>query len=625
MIPSIPKTDAPRSFVQLPGWRDFLLFLLIAGTSFFIYWPALHGSFIGDDAWYLLRNPVLQDPAQLWRTWFDPGSWVEFYPIEETILSFQWSLWHSDTLGYHVTNVCLHILNALLVWHLLRRLGLRLAWLGGLIFAIHPEQVDSVAGIAELKNTLSLSPFIVAMCFYLDYDQTGSRRSYLWSVAAFLAAMLCKITMAPFPFLIFLYAWWKHGRITWRDVWASLPFFFISLVLGMMTIWAGDVYGHSQAQDWNPDIVPLGGFFFRLALAAQTLNFYLIRCLWPLHPVVIYPQWAVEPSHPTQWIPWLLLGLAFWWLWQRRGTWGRHVFLGFGFFLIFLLPFLGFHAISYMRATWVLDHLLYIPIIGVIGLLVAALDDLSGKLPARLRSGGVVLMGAGLGLLGLQSHLYAGKFIDPKTLDLYALQLYPNNDNGVLHYMLGSVYQDNHDYEDAIPQFQIALRWSGPQEPLTHGPIHAQLGDIFMMTHRWPEAVEEYRRARQLHHQPNEMMVDEATALIVEGRAEEGIALLKQVLQNDPTSATVRYDLGKALCFTGRIDEGMQSYREAIRLRPNYADAYNNLGILLARRGQIPEALKEFQRALDINPSFADARRNLQIVQSMDVGSPMVK
>jgi tetratricopeptide (TPR) repeat protein len=600
---------------RLGVWRFPIRVLLIAAAVFLVYWPALHGAFIGDDVWYLLRNPVLRDPGQLWRIWFDPGSWVEFYPIEESILSLEWHFWQIDTLGYHLTTICLHILNALLVWHLLRKLGLPLAWLGGLIFAIHPEQVDSVAQVAELKNTLSLSPFIVAMCFYLDYDQTHSRKSYLWSVMAFLAAMLCKITMAPFPLLILLYAWWKRGRISWDDVRVCLPFAIISLLLGMMTIWSGEVYGHSLARDWNGGSTALGGFFFRVVLVAQTLAYYFSRSIWPLHPVPVYPQWPVEPSHPLQWIPWLVIILACAWFWHRRETWGKHALLGIGFFVIFLLPFLGWHAITYMRATWVLDHMLYIPMIGLIGLFVAALGDLSRKIPTPARYWGVAILAVWLSLLGLQSNLYAGKFTDAETLDRYALQLYP--DNGVLHYFLGSALQDEHDYAGAIAEFRIALRSSGPNEPESNGPLHAQMGDIYLEDRRPSEAAAEYRRARKLHHQPVEMMVDEATALIYEHNLPEGVALLRQAVQTDPSSATAQYNLAKVLCMTGQTTEGIARYRKALRLRPGYAEAHNNLGIALARQGQNSDALKEFQLALDANPSFASARRNLEIVQAI--------
>ncbi len=72
-------------------------------------------------------------------------------------------------------HIILHIINALLVWRLLGKFGLRLAWLGGLIFAAHPVQVESVAWLTELKNTLSLPFALLAMGCWIDYDENRRR------------------------------------------------------------------------------------------------------------------------------------------------------------------------------------------------------------------------------------------------------------------------------------------------------------------------------------------------------------------------------------------------------------------------------------------------------------------
>ena len=237
--------------------------LLIVAATLWVFSPAFHGGWIWDDGWYITTNPLLHDSTGLWKFWFQPGSWVEYYPLEETVQWMQWQLWGNDTFGYHLTNVVLHIVSALLVWRLLSKFGLRLAWLGGLLFAVHPVQVESVAYISELKNTLSLPFFLLASCCWIDYEEHRQKQDYQWAFGLFLAGMLCKITLAPFPLLILLYAWWKRGRIDGKDLKTSTPFFILSLVLGFMTIWAGQRYeavGHG-----HPDVISLGGLFSRLA------------------------------------------------------------------------------------------------------------------------------------------------------------------------------------------------------------------------------------------------------------------------------------------------------------------------------------------------------------------------
>ncbi len=210
-------------------WKDFLsqhghllfkaLVIVVAGTT--VLYPTLHGSWFGDDDLYL-TNPILSEPNRLWKAWFQPGSFIEYYPIMQTVEWLQWKLWGlKSAFGYHLTNLALHLTSALLLWRLFSKLGLKLAWLGGLIFAIHPMMVETVATACELKNTLSLPPFLLAMGFYLDFENSRKPRDYALALLLFLVAMLCKIAMFFFPFVILLYAWWKHNRITWIDVKAS--------------------------------------------------------------------------------------------------------------------------------------------------------------------------------------------------------------------------------------------------------------------------------------------------------------------------------------------------------------------------------------------------------------------
>ena len=98
-------------------------------------------------------------------------------PLKSSVQWLQWRLWGDNPFGYHLTSVGLHALSALLGWRLLRKLGLRFAWLGGLLFAVHPVAVESVAWIAELKNTLSPPPPLLAASAWVEWDAQRRRRT----------------------------------------------------------------------------------------------------------------------------------------------------------------------------------------------------------------------------------------------------------------------------------------------------------------------------------------------------------------------------------------------------------------------------------------------------------------
>src|SRR5277367_6813678 len=112
----------PRRRPAQPAPFDWMFSLqigLIVALGFWIFSPSIHGDWIGDDALYITGNPLMHDPNRVWKAWFEPGSFVEYYPMHETIQWLQYQLFGLDTLGYHLTNVVFHIVGALLLWRLL--------------------------------------------------------------------------------------------------------------------------------------------------------------------------------------------------------------------------------------------------------------------------------------------------------------------------------------------------------------------------------------------------------------------------------------------------------------------------------------------------------------------------
>ena len=112
--------------------------VLIVGTSLVAYIPAMNAGFIWDDDIYLTENPLVTAPDGLWRIWFTRGSPSQYFPMVYTTFRFEYALWEFEPLGYHLTNIILHCLNALLLWWLLSRLGIPGAWFAAVIFALHP-------------------------------------------------------------------------------------------------------------------------------------------------------------------------------------------------------------------------------------------------------------------------------------------------------------------------------------------------------------------------------------------------------------------------------------------------------------------------------------------------------
>ena len=604
--PASPGHISVLNFLATEDRLFALRILLIAAAIVWIYWPALHGGWLWDDNTYLAQNPLLQEPGRLWKAWFQPGSFIEYYPVEQTVQWVQWQLWGQDTLGYHLTNVGLHFLSALLVWRLLIKLGLRFGWVGGLLFAVHPMMVESVAWICELKNTLMLPFFLLAVCSWIDYAQGGQRKDYLRALAFFLLAMLCKISVAPFPVVLLLFAWWRKGRVRWDDVIASAPFFILSLILGALTAWCGTAYLQSQYQ--NAAVIDVGGFFFRLALAGQTLAFYFVKCFWPADLMPIYPQWNVDPTAPLQYLPWIVLAAALYWLWRRRRSWGRHALLGLGFFILMLGPFLGFVPISYMSFTWIMDHFLYVPVLGIVGVVVAGMEDIDSRLSATIHPLSTGLLIVLVALLAFKSRWYASAFTGEETLWTYTLERNP--EAWLAHYNLGKVLLDNGEAEQAREHLALAVE----MKPDVAQP-YTNLGAALAQLNRIPEALAVFNQSLKIDPYSPETNNNLGIVLAQTGHLDAAMARFTKALEHHPRYTNTHVNLGHAFLLSGRNAEAIGQFQAAANLDPSSVSAHDNLALALDRAGRYAEAADQFRQALQLDPNDAKASQGLTRLQ----------
>ena len=134
-----------ESFITPVRKNVWIRVILIVTVTLICYSQALNCGYIWDDDYLVTENPFLRTSAGLKRLWFDTKSRSQYYPMVFSVFWIFYQLWELNPLGYHLANVLLHILNALLVWHILHRLNVKGAYWAGLIFAVHPVHVESVA------------------------------------------------------------------------------------------------------------------------------------------------------------------------------------------------------------------------------------------------------------------------------------------------------------------------------------------------------------------------------------------------------------------------------------------------------------------------------------------------
>jgi hypothetical protein len=252
--------------------------------------------------------------------------------------------------------------------------------------------------------------------------------------------------------------------------------------------------------------------------------------------IPIYPKWPVDPRSLLSFLPWPVLAGVLFWFWRRRRSWGRHALLGFGFFLINLLPFIGFNSVTYMTFTWVMDHFLYLPMIGLIGLAVAAFEDIEGRISRPLRPWPAWTMAVTLALLAWESHDYAAIFVGPEELWSYTVEHNPTS-------------------------------WLACNN----------LGNVMLETDRVPEAITLYEKALRINPATPEAHNNLGLALYQQNRITEAIDQYDLALKFNPHFGLAHSNLGNALSREGRVREAIGHYEQALLVNPHDADARANL------------------------------------------------
>lgn len=210
--------------MPLPWFRQadvVACFLLIFGAAIVVYIPVMNGGFIWDDEPWITANPLVTAEnktawAALTAIW-SGSEGVEYYPLTTTLHWLEWRIVGAHAPAFHVVNILLHAGNSVLVWRVLRSIGVPGAWLAGLIFAVHPVNAATVAWISEGKNTLSLLLYLSAFLAFVRFEQTARVRWYVGALLFFAAGLLAKTHGAFIPAVLVLYAWWQHGISDFRS------------------------------------------------------------------------------------------------------------------------------------------------------------------------------------------------------------------------------------------------------------------------------------------------------------------------------------------------------------------------------------------------------------------------
>ncbi len=188
-----------------PSWQIAAVCLVLAVVTIFAYQGVRNNAFLNfDDNYYVSENQQVQHGLTMhsiaWAfTTFDLGNWHPLTWISHTI---DWSIYGNNPVGHHVTNVCLHSANAILLFLLLIYVTdyLGRSAMVAFLFALHPAHVESVAWLSERKDLLCTFFWFASLIAYAWYVRNPSWKRFVWVVCGFACALMSKPMAVTLPF-----------------------------------------------------------------------------------------------------------------------------------------------------------------------------------------------------------------------------------------------------------------------------------------------------------------------------------------------------------------------------------------------------------------------------------------
>jgi hypothetical protein len=467
----------------------------------------------------------------------EPGR--EYLPVRDISYWLDYRLWGFNPLGYHLTQILLHaivtgLLVCFLVSHVLPLVGngheangesndgsppvMLFVWAAGILFAVHPIHVESVAWVSGRKDLLAAAFSLATLLFYGHSIKRGKQTSYWLSVITTGLAILAKATAVVLPVLLVFASetLWRIDSNRRKNLTRITPHLALAAVGLFLTIRSSLDAGMIQ----NPHG---GGWIAHSFIVCRIFVHSLGNLVLPLRlqldynvvtEGVLHSVWSYLAVALTVG---LLASLLLW------GIKNKVVFWGSTFFLIAYLPTSNLVPFQQHGA----DRYLYLPSVGFFVLLSYGLFVLWRWL-ARVR----IPTGVRYGLIGV----------------------------GCLYIVFLSVSTVAHTtvWKDSETLWHHVLR--GNPESI---PAHGNLGWVYLRAERYEESLPHLVEAIRLAPSNVGARVNLGYGLVKVGKPREAIVVLEDAIGQDPNHVNAHYNLGCAFAAMGDAEKSVLWIRRA--------------------------------------------------------------
>ncbi len=584
--------------MKLASVKPFLPVILIAALAAGVYANTLTNKFVYDDYLVIVDNPRFGNWRSL-EALFTPGYFrmsaeLTYRPVVTLSYFVDYAFWRMNPVGYHLTNVVFHALNAVLLYLLLRLLLKRpgAALAAALLFALHPVASETVNAISYREDLFAATFSFCALLAYLRFSPAGTggfRAAVLFLVPVFLA-LFSKESALVIPLLLLLIevCFPRSSRAEGKG--RILLYAGLTAVIGFYLVVRFFLIHHPRELYFLPSPLPV-----RLMTTAKIIFFYLGLLLfpWRLSAEYLFP---FAGSLRDAAVIFSLAGLAVIFLGAvfLRRRFPEFVF-GAGWFFLALLPVADIVPLF----NTVAERYLYFPAAGFCLVLALAGETVYSRLPAAGKRGLTACLVLVLGLYSVRTVTRNRDWKDYATLVRKTIETVPGSAR--FHTCLGFVYAEEGKYDEAILEFKKAIKL----EPY-HVKAYHNLANVYQRKGLLKEAEELYRITLKMYPYFAEAHNNLGFIYQSQGKLEQAVSEYESALEIDPDFAGAHSNLGNVYYEKDQLDEAVREYRKAIKIKPNFALAHNNLGKALQVKGMLEEAIRELQLACRLEPDTVE-------------------
>ncbi|MFA5334726.1 MAG: tetratricopeptide repeat protein [Candidatus Omnitrophota bacterium] len=590
---------------ELSGLMSVLLIaaaIVCAGAL--SYLNSLANPFIWDDIALVTRNLHIIDVGYIPRLFLE-GSYHQevahnFYrPFLMASFALDYHSWGLQAFGYHLTNIFLHLSNALLVYCLVWTVSGRrtVSLITALLFTVHPVHTEAVAYISGRGDPLAAFFSLVSMICFIRFSCAEGRNragAYLCSLVFFSIAVFTKESALMLPVFFVLYsACFGKRRPGLGDILAYVPF---------LAVAAAYLYARKIALSGagDPSIyVNSIPFASRLLTSPAVVLEYVKMLAWPaglhMERMDFLYDFITSLKDPRFVASSVFLAAAITAVVLRRRN-SKLLFFGTAWFLAGLLPFLNLIPVN----AFVAEHWLYFPSIGFFIAVSILFDRMLGFRSIRLcvQTFIAVIVAMLAAVTIRQNHVWR----DPVYFYNYTLRFSPGSAR--VHTNLGIEYFDRGMFEKAEKEYKTSLELEPNGKNTVYHLIN--LAALYFNQGREREAFETYRAAIAADPAVPVTYIYIGDIYYGKGKYPDAAASYKKAAELAPQNAVFWNKLGNAYLAEKMYDEAAAAYKRAVGIYPNLLDARVNLGEAYAKKGDLVASLNEYKAAMQIDPGIPE-------------------